>query len=121
MLLVCCSLPWAPLGAAGAWPQQAVPAFYVLPLLHNTCSRAVLPTLMPPPLPPQVVVHNLRPEFPSYIPAAYAGLAQRCWAKEPSQRPSMKRVLAELQRMAASAPQLQDAMEYGSHAIEDWG
>jgi hypothetical protein len=68
-----------------------------------------------------VVVHNVRPEFPPYIPAVYARLAQRCWAKEPSQRPAMKQVLAELQCMAASAAQLQDGMEYGSHAIEDWG
>ncbi|KAG2424242.1 hypothetical protein HXX76_014626 [Chlamydomonas incerta] len=55
----------------------------------------------------RVVVSHRRPEFPPHTPAAYRALAERCWAADAAARPTFKEVLAELEALLATAPQLQ--------------
>ncbi|KAJ9521176.1 hypothetical protein QJQ45_022898 [Haematococcus lacustris] len=47
----------------------------------------------------QVVYNNLRPEFPRGMDPQYRDLAQRCWAPDPGQRPTMAEVVLSLSHM----------------------
>ncbi|KAL6753026.1 kinase-like domain-containing protein [Haematococcus lacustris] len=47
----------------------------------------------------QVVYNSLRPEFPRGMDPQYRDLAQRCWAPDPGQRPTMAEVVLSLSHM----------------------
>eukprot|EP00775_Hariotina_reticulata_P013655 gene13655-13778_t len=49
-----------------------------------------------------VVTENARPEIPGDMPTDYRQLMERCWAREPYQRPTMAQVLETLQQLLAS-------------------
>ena len=44
-----------------------------------------------------------KPPVPADMPPDYRALMERCWAFEPSERPSFKEVKTELRRMLAKA------------------
>lgn len=46
-----------------------------------------------------VVQRGLRPETPPYIPEVLANLMQRCWNKDPQERPEFSEVLSTLENM----------------------
>ena len=41
----------------------------------------------------RVVGEHLRPEFPSWTPAAYQQLAEQCWAMDPEERPTSEELV----------------------------
>jgi hypothetical protein len=89
-------------------------------------ARACL-VLAPHPGPPcalqviqQVVAQDLRPQFPPFLPPAYVALAQRCWARSTTARPSFEEVAAELQEMVQQAEALQHNMEHGDSSFQDF-
>ena len=57
-----------------------------------------------PPAPPQGVIEDGRPTIPAppRCPPALASLINRCWAREPKERPQARQVLAELEDLLAS-------------------
>jgi hypothetical protein len=61
----------------------------------------------------RVVAQDLRPQFPPFLPPAYVALAQRCWARSTTARPSFEQAAAELQEMLQQAEALQHNMEHG--------
>jgi hypothetical protein len=63
----------------------------------------------------EAIAHEgVRPVFPEATPHWYAALAARCWAAEPRQRPSFRRVAAHL----ASLPLERLAWGAAGEAVE---
>ena len=50
-----------------------------------------------------IVVDNKRPTFDPDTQEEYVVLAQRCWDRDPSKRPSFETVLIELDKMCVDA------------------
>lgn len=63
-----------------------------------------------------VVVEGKRPDFEPHAPAAYKDLACKCWAKEPSTRPSFTSVVAHLEEMLTQPELVQLAAQTGTGA-----
>lgn len=58
----------------------------------------------------KVVVQDLRPQFPRYIPLPVCQLAQDCWHKQPSKRPEFPLVMERLEALLQEVDKLQAVM-----------
>lgn len=52
-------------------------------------------------------VSNRRPAFPAYVPPAMTALARKCWATNPSDRPTFAHVVSEIDALVADLDGLQ--------------
>lgn len=57
-----------------------------LPWASSTCARDIM----------CAVINGARPVFPADAPADIADIARECWAEEPDDRPSFKRIMEGL-------------------------
>ncbi len=49
-----------------------------------------------------VIADGVRPPWPEGVPGWYMSLASRCWASNPKQRPSFRRIVDKLQEVASA-------------------
>ena len=59
----------------------------------------------------EVVLLGNRPKIPEYLPASMIQLIERCWERNPQQRPSCMEILGILDQLSLESPSL----TYGSH------
>jgi len=62
-------------------------------------SSTPYPNMAHPQIMVAVVMHNLRPKFPSSCPEWFKSLAYKCWRKDPKLRPSFAEITAHLTLM----------------------
>lgn len=49
-----------------------------------------------------VIADGVRPPWPDGVPGWYMSMASRCWAGNPKQRPSFRRIVDKLQEVASA-------------------
>lgn len=59
-----------------------------------------------------IITDGVRPQFPDGAPSWYVTLASRCWSGTAKNRPSFRRIVAQLQALArVQAPLLQEIQQ----------
>lgn len=69
-------------------------------LSHPACTRCLFAGWFVA-LPQVVVLQNLRPQIPTGMPADYQLLMERCWSSDPTDRPTVDKIIGCLSVMAA--------------------